>query len=163
VDSPNTGRANCIWRTEVTCLFRQKLRLLKIAREHRAAGNAAPLSQRAMHERMWETTTDEALSCAVAQGGSCAFSAVPKYDPSLCELSVNGVVILRLHKRRNQHAVLCALEDQAWAARIEWPFAGDSENQHRDTVYALNRGQIPPLIDFSCDGSGEGLRWELIR
>ena len=154
---------NCQWRAETCCLLRDKLLMLEIARDHRAAGGATPLAPRTMHERMLEISADEDLCCPGANGGDCPFASSPKFDKGLCELSVNGFVILQLHKRRNQYAVLCAFEDQGWPRRIEWPLDCDAENGHRDTVKSLNRGQKLQLIKFSCDGSGCGVRWEFVR
>jgi hypothetical protein len=115
-----------------------------------------------MYKRLLETTTDEALRCDVAEGGVCPFSPVPKYDAECCELSLNGIMLLRLKRRQNQHAILYAFEDQGWLPWIAWPLATDAENQHRDVLYRLNHGQSPQLIEFSCDGSGCGVRWKSI-
>jgi len=158
----NKAWEKCNWRVGTCCLFREKLKLLEIIRVHRAAANATPLLPRAMYRRMLETSTDDSLSCAVQKGGVCASTIVPTYDPELCELSVNGFVILRLHRRQSQHAILCAFEKGGWPPRIEWPVVSDAENHHRDVLHRLNRGQSPQLIEFSCDGSGCGVRWRFI-
>jgi hypothetical protein len=105
----------CSHHVETCCLFRQKLRILEIARAA-AARNEPRLAPRAMHERMLETTTNDGLCCPVANGGSCPFSTRPKYDAELCELSVHSVIILRLHKRRKQHSILCEFEKQGDSA-----------------------------------------------
>jgi hypothetical protein len=156
--------ANCLWRAEACCLLRERLRLLEIARDHRAAGDATPLTPRAMRQRMLETSTDDSLRCSAADGCGCPLEVVPKHDRDRCELSVNGFVILRLGRRQNQHAVLCAFEDQGWPPWIQWPIATDAENGHHDTVKLLNCGQkTVRLIKFSCDGTGEGVRWEFVH
>jgi hypothetical protein len=97
--------------------------------------------------------------------GTAFAAAKPRYDRTRGELSVWGIVVMTLDRLRDRHAVLCALEDQGWPPRIVDPLGRDAhsaENGYCDIVYWLNRPQDPWLIDFSCDGTGHGIRWKLV-
>jgi hypothetical protein len=103
--------------------------------------------------------------CPTLHGGGCPFAAEkPRYDAVRGELSFHYFVNLRLGRLRDRHLVLCAFEDQGWPSRIVDPLVRDRHgpsNGYWDIVYWLNRAQSPRLIDFSCDGSGCGIRWRL--
>jgi hypothetical protein len=86
---------------------------------------------------------------------------LPAYDIDTRELSVSGVVILRLPvQARNLAAVLTALEQSGWKPRVPKPLNGrpdGAEPQHlADAVYGLNHHQS--LIEFRTDGGA--IRWE---
>lgn len=88
-------------------------------------------------------------------------SLLPSYDADLRELSVAGVVILRLPVQgHNLATVLKALESGGWRARIDKPLNGrpdSSDPAHlANAVYSLNLRQT--LIDFHADGGA--VRWQ---
>ncbi|HEX7377988.1 MAG TPA: hypothetical protein VF278_12785 [Pirellulales bacterium] len=86
---------------------------------------------------------------------------LPSYDADLRELSVAGVVILRLPVQgHNLATVLKALELGGWRARIDKPLNGrpdSSDPAHlANAVYSLNLRQ--KLIEFHADGGA--VRWQ---
>jgi hypothetical protein len=65
-----------------------------------------------------------------------------------------------------QEAILMALEEEHWPPRIDDPLPGHPNHLPKrrlhDTIKSLNRNQKNNLIRFMGDGTGEGIRWELI-
>lgn len=107
------------------------------------------------------TETGERL----AKGRVAAETPVPKWSSHARELTYAGVIVK--HFRRpapNQEIVLTAFEEESWATRIDDPMppqAGqDSKRRLHDTINALNRNQIQPLLRFHGDGTGEGICWK---
>lgn len=88
------------------------------------------------------------------------------YDAELFELWVHGKLVKRLDVRAvNQTAILIAFQEENWPPRIDDPLhpnGGDRKARLRSTVHCLNRGRNPPRIHFFADGTGHGIRWELI-
>jgi hypothetical protein len=65
-----------------------------------------------------------------------------------------------------QEAILMAFEEEQWPPRIDDPLPGHPDllpkRRLHDTIKSLNRNQKNSLIRFMGDGTGEGIRWELI-
>lgn len=123
----------------------------------------ASLSQRPPSESLPPSTPIAGdLSPAFALSPSPSRSSLlPGYDADLRELSVAGVVILRLPVQgHNLATVLKALESGGWKARIDKPLNGrpdSSDPAHlANAVYSLNLRQT--LIDFHADGGA--VRWQ---
>jgi hypothetical protein len=61
--------------------------------------------------------------------------------------------------------ILKAFQEEGWPVRIDDPLPFqkgiDSKSRLRDTVKALNRSQ--QVLRFHLDGTGEGVRWELLN
>jgi hypothetical protein len=92
---------------------------------------------------------------------------VPVWDQDRQELRLDDVLIKRFKAPApNQEAVLCAFEEEGWPARIDDPIPPlhDQEPKRRlhDTINALNRNHRRPALRFLGDGSGLGVRWELV-
>ncbi len=66
----------------------------------------------------------------------------------------------------NQERILAAFEEEGWPIRIDDPLPPNSEQDSKrrlhDTINSLNRNQKQNLIRFVGDGSGQGVRWELV-
>jgi hypothetical protein len=66
----------------------------------------------------------------------------------------------------NQEMILMALEEENWPARIDDPLPPskeiDPKRRLHDTIKNLNRNQKNRLLRFMGDGTGQGVRWELI-
>jgi hypothetical protein len=57
-------------------------------------------------------------------------------------------------------AILDAFQEQGWPAKIPDPLVGRHDSQRlREAVRTLNRRLT--ILHFRCDGSGEGICWEL--
>jgi hypothetical protein len=67
----------------------------------------------------------------------------------------------------NQETILAAFEEEEWPPRIDDPLppSPDLEPKRRlhDTINSLNRNQKKQLLRFFGDGSGMGIRWELVN
>ncbi|HVU88287.1 MAG TPA: hypothetical protein VHD36_13285 [Pirellulales bacterium] len=92
-------------------------------------------------------------------------SGLPKWDRDRRQLRFDGQVVKEFKlPSPNQEAVLMALEEEGWPARIDDPLSPspnlDPRRRLHDTIKALNRNQKRTLLRFMGDGSGEGIRWE---
>ncbi len=93
---------------------------------------------------------------------------VPVWDRERQVLHLGGLVVKQFKTPApNQEAVLSAFQEEGWPPRIDDPIPPqlnqDAKTRLHDTINGLNRNQKHPLIRFLGDGSGQGIRWELIR
>jgi hypothetical protein len=67
----------------------------------------------------------------------------------------------------NQETILTAFEEENWPPRIDDPLPPepdlDPKRRLHATINSLNGRQKNPLIRFVGDGTGEGVRWELVQ
>jgi len=92
---------------------------------------------------------------------------VPVWDQHRRALSVGDVLVKQFKvPAPNQIVVLSVFQEESWPIRIDDPLPPcgecDSKRRLHDTINALNRSQKVSLIRFCGDGSGEGVRWELL-
>jgi hypothetical protein len=91
----------------------------------------------------------------------------PKWDRDRRELRL-GTKLIKVFKLPSpmQEAILMAFEEEQWPPRIDDPLPGHPDyppkRRLHDTIKSLNRNQKNCLIRFMGDGTGEGIRWELI-
>jgi hypothetical protein len=91
----------------------------------------------------------------------------PAWDRDRRELRL-GSALVKCYKvtAPNQEAILAAFEEEGWPTRIDDPLSRqinqDPKRRLHDTIVALNKHQKRRLIRFLGDGSGEGIRWELV-
>jgi hypothetical protein len=91
----------------------------------------------------------------------------PKWDRDRRELRI-GSKVVKVFKLPSpmQEAILMAFEEEHWPPRIDDPLPGHPDyppkRRLHDTIKSLNRNQKNCLIRFMGDGTGEGIRWELI-
>jgi len=99
-------------------------------------------------------------------GRGTRLESAVQYKADLFELWVNGILVKRLDIRATaQVCILAALQEENWPPRIDDPLhptTGDGKSRLRSTIHCLNKYQNPPLIHFFADGTGHGIRWELI-
>jgi hypothetical protein len=93
---------------------------------------------------------------------------VPHWDKDRQELRLGNSLVKRFKAPApNQEVILAALEEEHWPSRIDDPLPPhsnqDAKRRLHDVINSLNRNQQHPLIRFMGDGSGQGVRWELIR
>ena len=93
--------------------------------------------------------------------------ASPRWDDENRILYLAGQVVKRFTRRSpNQEMVLAAFEEEGWPARIDDPLppTPDVSSMRRlhDTIKWLNRNHDIRLLHFSGDGTGEGVRWEVV-
>jgi len=93
---------------------------------------------------------------------------IPHWDADLQELRFDGQVVKQFKvPAPNQEMVLAAFQEEGWPPRVDDPLppAADQEPKRRlhDTIVSLNRTLKRPLIRFLGDGSGEGVRWTIVR
>jgi hypothetical protein len=93
-------------------------------------------------------------------------SIAPQWDKERLELRLGKLVVKRFKvPAPNQETILAAFQEEQWPPRIDDPLPPhpdqDAKRRLHDTINTLNRHQQHPLIHFSGDGSGEGIRWQL--
>lgn len=93
--------------------------------------------------------------------------AKPSWDSDRQELRVGTIVVKQFKVPAvSQETILAAFQEEGWPVRIDDPLpphpAQDSKRRLHDTINSLNRNQKEPLIRFLGDGSGQGVRWELL-
>jgi hypothetical protein len=94
-------------------------------------------------------------------------TVLPRWDRDRHELRV-GTRLVKQFKlpSPNQERILMALEEETWPVRIDDPLPPskklDAKQRLHDTIKNLNRNQKHRLIRFMGDGTGQGVRWELI-
>jgi len=91
----------------------------------------------------------------------------PKWDRDRQELRLGRQIVKQFKVPAvNQERILAAFEEEQWPVRIDDPLpphpCQDSKRRLHDTINSLNRNQKLRLIRFMGDGSGEGIRWDLI-
>ncbi len=91
----------------------------------------------------------------------------PVWDAQTRELRVGGKVVkLFRWPAQNQEAVLNAFQAQGWPTRIADPLPLDpkvcAKRRLHDTIKCLNRRRIEKLIKFRGDGTGRGVKLELL-
>ncbi len=127
--------------------------------------------------REWMEAQDVASSTAHLEG--CGISLpirpseptcdrTPRWDRDRQELRVGELVVKRFKApAANQETILAAFEEEEWPPRIDDPLppSPDLEPKRRlhDTINSLNRNQKKQLLRFFGDGSGMGIRWELVN
>ena len=89
----------------------------------------------------------------------------PTWDPDGRRLLWGGRVLkVYHHSAAEQQLILAAFEEQGWPNRIDDPlspkFLLDSVERLHNTIRSLN--DRLEGIRFHCDGSGTGIRWELL-
>jgi hypothetical protein len=103
----------------------------------------------------------------VATVSSDVDASVVCYDPVLFEFRVHGGVVKRLDIRATaQSQILTAFQEEGWPCRIDDPLrpnGSEAKARLRAIIHCLNGHQKPPRIHFFADGTGRGVRWELIE
>jgi hypothetical protein len=98
---------------------------------------------------------------------SCApMSLKPNWDRDRKELRVGLAIVKRFTVPAvAQETVLAAFEERHWPPQIDDPWAVQSgpstAARLQQAIAALNQRQKQPLVRFSGDGSGQGVRWQL--
>jgi hypothetical protein len=92
---------------------------------------------------------------------------VPKWCPDRQELSMGDVVVKQFKvPAENQERILAAFEEEGWPVHIHDPLPPqtdqDPKRRLHSTINSLNRHQKHPLIRFSGNGTGQGIRWERV-
>jgi hypothetical protein len=102
------------------------------------------------------------------QPGDPAVEVQPSWDSDRQELRVAGVLVKEFKvPAPNQEIILSTFQEERWPPRIDDPLSPacnlDPKRRLHDTINSLNRRQKNRLLRFMGDGSGEGVRWQLLR
>jgi hypothetical protein len=92
----------------------------------------------------------------------------PIWDRDRHELRFGALLIKQFKlPSPNQETILVVFEEENWPPRIDDPLppsdAVDAKQRLHDTIKNLNRNQKHRLLRFMGDGTGQGVRWELIN
>jgi hypothetical protein len=91
----------------------------------------------------------------------------PYWDRATRTLTLRGVIVKRFRQPSPfQMLILDVFEQEGWPPQIDDPitgadFAGAKPRLH-NVIQNLNRHQLNRLIRFRGDGTGEGIRWQII-
>jgi hypothetical protein len=94
-------------------------------------------------------------------------TVLPKWDAQHRTLIYQQRVVkhFRIHAA-NQETILAAFQEEGWPLRIDDPLVPlpelDAKRRLSDAIKFLNRNQITPVIRFRGDGTGQGVRWEVL-
>ena len=107
-----------------------------------------------------------ASDTAAPQLGICP-APIPTWDHQRRELRIGRTVVKRFCvPAENQETILSTFEEEGWAIHIDDPLppAAGIEPKRRlhSTIHCLNRNQRAHLLNFHGDGTGCGVRWELL-
>jgi len=102
-----------------------------------------------------------------AHGGRDGQGAVPRWDHERQELRLGDLLVKQFKvPAPNQEQILAVFEEEGWPRRIDDPLPPqadqDPKRRLHDTIVSLNRNQKSRLVRFLGDGSGQGVRWELV-
>lgn len=92
----------------------------------------------------------------------------PRWDSERQEFSLGDQLVKRFKlPSPNQETILMAFEEEEWPPRIDDPLPPhpdlDPKRRLHDTIKSLNRNQKLRLVRFMGDGTGQGIRWEMMR
>jgi hypothetical protein len=92
---------------------------------------------------------------------------VPRWDRDRHELRLDSRLIKQFKlPSPNQEMILAVFDEEHWPARIDDPLPPskrvNAKQRLHDTIKNLNRNQKHRLVRFLGDGTGQGVRWELI-
>jgi hypothetical protein len=105
---------------------------------------------------------------ASANGSANGRTPVPQWDRDRQELRLGAVVVKEFKlSSPNQETILMAFQKEGWPPRIDDPLpphAGvDPKRRLYETIKSLNRNQKQRWLLFMGDGTGEGIRWQVIQ
>jgi len=91
----------------------------------------------------------------------------PKWDSERHEFWVENLLVKEFKlPSPNQATILMAFEEEGWPPRIDDPLpvvpSVDPKRRLNNTIKNLNRNQKHRVVRFMGDGTGEGVRWELV-
>jgi hypothetical protein len=92
---------------------------------------------------------------------------IPRWQGGECTLFFGSQIVKRFTRPSpNQELILATFEEEGWPDRIDDPLPQasgiDPKRRLHDSIKWLNRNQVTRLLQFSGDGSGEGVRWQSI-
>jgi hypothetical protein len=91
----------------------------------------------------------------------------PRWDGQLRQLYVGKELVKRFRvPAGNQEMILAAFQEQGWPAHIDDPLPpkadADPKERLHGAIRRLNGRQLRRLLRFRGDGTGMGVRWELV-
>lgn len=103
----------------------------------------------------------------VSNGHHAGDSNVPQWDQDRHQFRLGEVVVKEFKlPALNQETVLTAFEEEGWPPSIDDPLPPspgiDPKRRLHDTIKNLNRNQKQQIVRFMGDGTGQGIRWELV-
>jgi hypothetical protein len=91
----------------------------------------------------------------------------PTWNKDRRELRVGSDLVKQFKQPApNQEIIISAFEEEGWPDVIDDPLPPraqqDAKRRLHDTINNLNRNQKRPLLRFSGNGCGQGVRWRLL-
>jgi hypothetical protein len=149
----------------------------QLARKTKSHGRAEPSHNGTINDQSRFTITTTGLELALAidarqpenrANGRHPSTSKPRWVAKKRELWVGNQLVKRIARNaKNQSLILDVFEEEGWVESIDDPMSGGTHAQRRkrlkNVVARLNRSQIVRLLRFHLNGTGDGVRWELIR
>jgi hypothetical protein len=117
--------------------------------------------------RLVITPTGEKLftsSISLVGANDPAAPVTPHWDADRRQLQYGSQLVKKYRRQAIcQETVLAAFQEDGWPPRIDDPLPRvddiDPKSRLHETVRRLNRAQLPRLLVFQRDGTGEGVTW----
>ena len=114
------------------------------------------------------TPTPCAAVLEKAKGSVLPDSQRPTWDSARQRLSFASQIVKEFKvPAANQEMIIASFDEEGWPPRIDDPLPPqvdqDPKRRLHDTINSLNRNQKSALIRFLGDGTGQGVRWEIVQ
>jgi len=112
--------------------------------------------------------TDPRVDSGDGSSASYLLLVKPQWNCDLKRLSLGKVVVKEYRRPApNQHCILAAFQEEEWPLRIDDPLRPTPDivpaQRLHETIAALNRCQSQPVLRFSVDACGSGIRWLIVE
>lgn len=110
---------------------------------------------------------ETARTTSIAANETALRRLTPRWDAARRQLWLGDELVKEFRTpAAAQEAVLAAFEEEGWPDSIDDPLPSNGGRLHpkdrlRDEVRRLNAHQREGRIRFRCDGTGEGILWEV--
>jgi hypothetical protein len=158
--------------TEVRCLVARGLAAHALERLLRNPGHRTfrRIANFALTRRSCFVITEAGL-CLLGQSDAQSAAvagqalALPRWDGGRRQLWY-GDTLVKWYRvpAASQETILATFQEDGWPPRIDDPLGQlnghDPHERLHEAVKGLNRGQVPRLLVFRRDGTGEGVAWQ---
>ena len=115
----------------------------------------------------WASSCEQQQTAEFVHPAPAAVERKPQWDGQRQELRLGDAIVKQFKvPAANQERILAAFDEEGWPVRIDDPLPPNSDQNPKrrlhDTINSLNRNQKQNLLRFTGDGSGQGIRWELV-
>ena len=93
---------------------------------------------------------------------------LPSWDATRHLLTFHGQLVKHFKSpAHNQELILSTLQEVGWPTHVDDPLPPspdlDAKRRLNDAIRCLNKNQVNVLLHFRCDGTGQGILWEVCQ